>query len=454
MEKMKVKPKDQMNQPHKLEMINPHTAGIDIGSQFHYVCVGADKDAQPIRKFECFTSELHKLADWLIACKITTVAMESTGVYWIPVFQVLEQRGLHVILVNARHVKNVPGKKTDVKDCQWLQQLHSYGLLSGSFRPNADICVLRSYVRQRENLIRNAAAHIQRMQKALTQMNLQLHKVISDITGATGIAIIKAILDGERDPKVLASLKNKQIKNDEEVIANALVGDYREEHLFSLKQEYDLYCFYQLKITECDNQILSFYQNATAKIDLTEKPLAKRKSKGRTSHPKFDLRQELYRIIGTDVTAIPGFDVLTVQSIVSEVGLDMTKWPTEKHFASWLGLSPGNKISGDKVLSSKTRKVINRATVAFRMAAYAAGKSHTALGAYYRRLKSRLGAPKAITATARKLACLCYRLLRFGNAYIEQGIDYYETRYKERVIKNLTNRAKELGYKLVENTTG
>ncbi len=258
------------------------------------------------------------------------------------------------------------------------------------------------------------------MQKALIQMNLQLHKVISDITGVTGIAIIKAILDGERDPKILAKLRNKQIKNDEEAIANALVGDYREEHLFSLKQEYDLYCFYQVEIAECDNQILMFYQNSSDQIDTVEKPLVKRKSKGRKAHPKFDLRHELYRIIGVDTTTIPGFDVLTVQSIVSEVGLDMDKWPTEKHFASWLGLSPGNKISGDKVLSTKTRKVINRATVAFRMAAYAAGKSQTALGAYYRCLKSRLGAPKAITATARKLACLFYRLLKFGSEYIVQ----------------------------------
>lgn len=448
---MKINSNNQVKQADKFELINPHAAGIDIGSRFHYVCVGKNKDSQPIRKFNCFTPDLHNLADWLIKCKITTVAMESTGVYWIPVFQILESHGLEVILVNARHVKNVPGKKTDVQDCQWLQQLHTYGLLSRSFRPDADICVLRSYVRQRDNLIRSARVHIQRMQKALTQMNIQLHKVISDITRATGIAIIKAILNGERDPQVLAKLRNVQIKNNEEVIAHALVGDYREEHLFSLQQEYDLYCFYQLKIAECDNRILLFYQNSSHQIDPIKKPLIKRKSKGRKSHPKFDLRHELYRIIGTDTTTIPGFDVLTVQSIISEVGLDMNKWSTEKHFASWLGLSPGNKISGDKVLNTKTRKVINRATVAFRMAAYAAGKSHTALGAYYRRLKSRLGAPKAITATARKLSCLFYRLLKYGNDYIERGMDYYETQYKERVIKNLKNRAQELGFNLVEN---
>lgn len=441
-----------MKNKDQFKLINPHAAGIDIGSRFHYVCVGENNDPQPIQKFSCFTPDLHKLADWLIKCSITSVAMESTGVYWIPVFQILESRGLNVILVNARHVKNVPGKKTDVQDCQWLQQLHTYGLLNGSFRPNDDTCILRSYARQRDNLVRSAAAHTQRMQKALTQMNLQLHKVISDITGATGTAIIKVIIDGERNPKVLAQLKNKQIKNDEEVIANALVGDYREEHLFSLKQEYDLYCFYQTKIAECDNQIMLCYKKFCNQVDPVEKPLTKRKSKGRKSHPKFDLRHELYRIIGTDITTIPGFDVLTVQSIISEIGLDMNKWPSEKHFSSWLGLSPGNKISGDKVLSTKTRKVINRATVAFRMAAYAAGKSQSALGAYYRRLRSRAGAPKAITATARKLACLFYRLLKFGNDYVEHGIDYYEMRYKERIIRNLKNRAQEYGFNLIENT--
>lgn len=450
---MKSSRKGNINPCDQFELINPHAAGIDIGSRSHYVCVGANKDPQPIRKFDCFTPDLHKLADWLIQCKITTVAMESTGVYWIPVFQILESRGLEVILVNARHVKNVPGKKTDVQDCQWLQQLHTYGLLNGSFRPDADICILRSYVRQRDNLIRSAAAHIQRMQKALTQMNLQLHKVISDITGATGIAIIKAILEGERDPKILSKLRNKQIKNDEKIIADALVGDYREEHLFTLKQEYDLYCFYQVKIADCDKQILGFYQKVSSQVDPVEKPLKKLKSKGRRSHPKFNLRHELYRIIGNDMTSIPGFDVLTIQSILSEVGLDMSKWRTEKHFASWLGFAPGNKISGDKVLNTKTRKVINRASVAFRMAAYATGKSHTALGAYYRRLRNRLGAPKAITATARKLACLFYRLLKFGTEYVEQGMNYYETQYQERVIKNLKDKARSLGFNLIENMT-
>jgi transposase len=432
-------------------LIHPDAAGIDIGSETHYVCVPHDRDSQPIKKFKCFTADLIKLADWLSHCKIKTVAMESTGVYWIPVFQILETRGFEVILVNARHVKNVPGRKTDVQDCQWLQQLHSYGLLRGSFRPDDEICILRSYIRQRENLMRSAASHIHRMQKALTQMNLQLHKVISDITGATGVKIIQAILNGEKDPKKLASLKGPQIKSDRETIAKALEGDYREEHLFALKQEYDLYNYYQTKIAECDIQVEQFYQKISSKIDLGKNPLEKRKSKCRKSHPKYDLRKELYRITGLDLTKIPGFDVLTLQTITSEVGFNLNKWPTEKHFASWLGLSPANKITGEKVFCTKTRKVINRATTAFRLAAYAVGKSHSALGAYCRRLKARIGAPKAITATARKLACLFYRMMKFGGKYVEKGMDYYEQNYKDRVIKNLSNKAKTLGYNLVKN---
>jgi transposase len=434
----------------ELSVMYPDAAGIDIGSEVHYVCVPQDRDVQSVKKFGCFTKELIEMAYWLKSCQIKTVAMESTGVYWIPVFQILEANGFEVILVNARHVKNVPGRKTDVQDCQWLQQLHSYGLLRGSFRPNDEICILRSYIRQRENLMRSAASHIHRMQKALTQMNLQLHKVISDITGATGFKIIEAILKGERDPNKLASLRGPQIKNNEETIAMALQGDYREEHLFSLKQEYDLYNFYQAKIMECDTQVEQFYKRIDSKIDPKEKPIEKCKSKCRKSHPKFDLREELYRTSGTDFTKIPGLDVLTLQTIFSEIGFDMSKWATEKHFASWLGLSPANKITGEKVFSTKTRKVINRAATAFRLAAYATAKSHTALGAYCRRLKTRLGAPKAITATARKLSCLFYRMMKYGSSYVEKGIDYYEQNYKERVVKSLYKKAQDLGFVLVK----
>lgn len=434
----------------ELSIMQPDAAGIDIGSGVHYVCVPQDRSTQYIKKFSCFTSDIINMSNWLKQCKIKTVAMESTGVYWIPIFQILESNGFEVILVNAKHVKNVPGRKTDVQDCQWLQQLHSYGLLRGSFRPNDEICVLRGYIRQRENLMRSAARHIQRMQKAMIQMNLHLHKVITDITGDTGIRIIEAILKGEKDPCKLANLKGPQIKNDEQTIAKALQGDYREEHLFSLKQEYDLYNFYQIKIAECDIQIEQFYHRIDSKVNPEEKPLEKRKSSGRRSHPKFDLRKELYRVSGEDFTKIPGLDILTLQTIFSEVGLDMDKWKSEKHFASWLGLSPANKITGEKIFSTRTRKVISRAATAFRLAAFAAIKSKSAIGAYGRRLKSRLGAPKSITAVARKLACLFYRMMRYGGTYVEQGMSYYEQRYNERVIKNLQKRAKDLGFDLVK----
>ena len=435
----------------EISIMHPDAAGIDIGSETHYVCVPQDRDSQPVRKFGCFTSDLNELADWLRRCKIKTVAMESTGVYWIPVFQALETRGFEVILVNAHHIKNVPGRKTDVQDCQWIQQLHSYGLLRGSFRPDDEICVLRSYIRQRTNLMRSASGHVLRMQKALIQMNLHLHKVISDITGETGIKIIESILKGERDPNKLASLRGCRIKNNEETIAKALGGNYREEHLFSLKQEYDLYKYYQTKIEECDKQIEQFYQTVSSKIDPKKKPLDKGKSNHKKSNPKFNLREELYRMTGTDLTKIPGLEILSLQTIVSEVGFDMNKWPTEKHFASWLGLSPANKITGEKVLSTRTRKVINRATTAFRLAACAVINSHTALGAYGRRLKTRIGAPKAITATARKLACLFYRMMKFGGPYVEKGMDYYEQKYKDRIIKNLSKKAEHLGFALVKN---
>ncbi len=441
--------KQNNNSVSQLKMINPDAAGIDIGSTFHYVCVPEDRDQSHIQKFSCFTEDLNEIANWLEKCKVKTVAMESTSVYWIPVFQILESRGFEVKLVNARYVKNVPGRKTDVQDCQWLQRLHSYGLLHGSFRPEDQICILRGYIRQRENLTRSGATHIHRMQKSLTQMNIQLHKVISDITGSTGIKIIKAILTGERDTKKLAELKDVQIKNDVAIIAKALEGDYREEHLFVLQQELESYEFYQQKIRECDIKIESCYEKFTKKDN--NLPLDKIKNKSRRNHPAFNLRQELYDITGTDFTKIPGLDVLTIQTIISEVGLNMEKWQTEKHFTSWLGLCPANKITGEKIFSTKTRKVINRASTAFRIAAFATGKSKSALGGYYRRIRNRIGSPKAITATARKLlACLFYRLLKYGQSYVEQGLDYYEKIYTTKVVKNLEKKAKEFGFVLVK----
>jgi len=437
-----------------LTIRNPNAAGIDIGANRHYVAVPNDRDPNPVQSFKCFTPDLHRMAKWLKACDIETVAMESTSVYWIPVFQILEKYGFEVLLVNARHVKNVPGRKTDVKDSQWLQELHSFGLLRGSFRPNDAICVLRSYIRQRDNLIKSASKHVLRMQKCLTEMNVQLHRAISDITGVTGTAIIEAILSGEYDPKKLAKHRNHRIKCTENDLIEALTGDYREEHLFVLQQEHSLYKIYQKKLIECDEVIEAYYHKLEQELPQKELPVLEQKSRKKSSQknaPNYDLRGMLYRITGNDFTVIPGLDALSIQTIIAEVGLDPTKWRTEKHFVSWLGLSPANKISGDKVLSSRTRKVVNRAAIAFRIAANALSRTQTGLGAFCRRLKSRMGATKAITATARKIAILFYQMLRYDQDYVEKGVEYYEKKYEQRILHNMEKKAKIMGYSLVKN---
>jgi transposase len=439
-----------------LSRINPNAAGIDIGADRHWVSVPVGRDRENVRSFACFTAELYAMADWLKQCDIETVAMESTGVYWIPVFQVLESRGFEVRLVNAHYVKTVPGRKTDVLDCQWLQQLHSYGLLSGSFRPEDQICILRSYIRQRDNLIKSACVHVQRMQKALTQMNLQLHRVISDITGTTGLSIIHAIVAGERNPKVLSTLKDGRIKATNEEIAASLTGDYRPELVFILQQELQLYEFYQAQIAAVDAQIEQCLASFADKVDVTKKPLAKPKRRGKKqpgNAPQFDLRTHLYRISGIDFTEVDGFGGLTVLILLSELGLDPSRFPTVKHFTSWLGLCPGSRVTGGKVKSSKTRPVANRAANAFRMAAQTLCRSHSALGAYYRRMQARLGAPKAITATAHKLARIFYRLWTSGDRYTDPGIDAYEQQYRERMLKNLKKKAQALGLELIPIST-
>lgn len=430
--------------------IHPNAAGIDIGGESHWVSVPPKRATESVREFGCFTGELHAMAAWLKQCGVTTVAMESTGVYWIPVFQILETSGFEVYLVNARRVKMVPGRKSDVLDCQWLRQLHSYGLLAASFRPKDEICALRSYIRHRERLTQNASTHIQRMQKALTEMNLHLNRVVSDVTGVTGMAIIRAIVAGERNPEQLATMKDPRVKRSTAEIAAALVGDYRAEQLFILTQELQLYDIYRTQIHLCDQRIEMTLSDLDSD-ERAEPPLPPR-PKGRKpsrNAPKFDLRAHLYRISGVDFTQIDGLESLSVQTILSEVGLDPTRFPTVKHFASWLGLSPGSRISGGKVLSAKTRKVINRAAKAFRMAAQSLANSKTALGAFYRRIRSRLGPPKAITATAHKLARIFYHLWTTGDTYIDMGVDAYEQQYQHRVVKNLKRKAKQMGFDLV-----
>ncbi len=432
----------------EFKQINFNAAGIDIGAESHYVAVpeGRDIKGQDVRNFGTFTSDLYAIADWLSQCQIDTVALESTGIYWIPLFEILESKGFDVRLVNPRFIKNVPGRKTDVVDCQWIRQLHSYGLLKGSFRPEDQICILRSYLRQRALLVSYASHHIQHIQKALEQMNIKLNQVIRDITGTTGMSIIRAILAGERNPKKLAQLRNSRCKNDVKTIAKALHGNWRFEHLFALQQAVELFDFYQKQIADCDLQIEQHLAGFEDRSD--GQPLGKsRKATGRNKL-SFDARTHLFQMTGVDLTKVDGLDSLTVLKIISEIGLDMSRWPTVKHFASWMGLSPGSKISGGKVLSAKTKKCASRAAHYLRLAAYSLHNSKTAIGAFFRRKKGQLGPAKAITATAHKLARIIYNMLQTGTEYKDMGQDYYEQRYKDRVLQNLKRRAKQFGYEL------
>lgn len=433
-----------------LKQVNLFAGGIDIGSRSHFVAVPEELDDQPVREFGGFTDELHRMADWLVEIGIQTVAMESTGVYWIPAYEILESRGLEVLLVDTRHVKNVPGRKTDVLDCQWIQQLHTYGLLRGAFRPPEEIVALRAYLRHRETLIHESADSIRRMQKALRQMNLLLDNVVSDITGVTGMAIIRSILAGERNAQELANFRDKRCRVDARVLAGSLEGHYREEHLFALRQSVDAYDFHQQQLKSCDAAI----EEHLGRIDGghgdgQDVPPASKPRGNSKNAIGFEVRRELYRLTGVDLTEINGMSESNVLAVLSETGLDMSAWPTEKHFASWMGLSPGNKVSGGKRLSGKTKPAANRAAAVFRMAAFSIANSHSAMGAFYRRLRARLGAPKAITATAHKLARVFYRMLKHRTPFVDAGQDYYEQQYRERVTRNLTKKAAAMGFQLV-----
>jgi transposase len=426
--------------------INPDAAGIDVGNAQHYVAVPPGRDAEPVRVFGCFTTDLHAMADWLRRSRIKTVAMESTGVYWVALYEVLESCGFEVCLVNARQAKNLPGRKTDVKDCQWLQQLHSYGLLTRSFRPQGEIIILRRYLRHRETLVQEAGTCIQRMQKALTEMNIQLANVISDISGMTGLRILHAIVDGERDPQRLAALRDWRIKATEKDVAKSLRGNWRDELIFVLEENLGLYGVYQERIARCDERIEQHLKSMSGKVDDNPTPIPAPR-KGKRSHgnaPAFDLRSELFRVTGTDLTQIDGVDVVTAQAILAETGPDMSAWRTEKHFVSWLGLCPDHRISGGKVLKRGTRKVVSRAATAFRVAASTLRRSQSALGAKYRRLNSRLGPAKTITAMAHHLARLFYRMVKYGSQYVDHGMAVYERRFQEQRLKWLSRKAAEL----------
>lgn len=433
-----------MSGRRKLQIINRLAAGIDIGASSIFVAVDPSHSYPSVREFSSFTDDLHALADWLKSCKITTVAMEATGIYWIPLYEVLESKGFEVVLANARSVRNVPGRKSDVLDCQWIQQLHSYGLLSASFRPGPEIVTLRGYVRQRGILIRYCSSHILHMQKALGQMNILLHQVVSDITGKTGLQIIHAILDGERDPQKLAGMRDGRCRRSEAEIARALYGNYRPEHLLQLKQAVRSYEFYQGEILECEQAISQQLEQI-----LSQTEAGNDQDNGYGPSGDLTRAEALEKICGVDLTTIEGIGVVAALIILAEIGTDMSRWKSAKHFASWLGLCPGIKKSGGRLISGASRQVANRAAVAFRMSAFSLSNSKSALGGYFRRMRSRVGTPKAITATAHKLARLVYTLLKHGKAYVQAGQDAYEQQFVARKLNALHKTAKSMGFELI-----
>jgi transposase len=434
-----------------MPVMRPDAAGIDIGATEIFVAVPPDRAEENVRSFPTFTQDLYALADWLKQCAVKTVAMESTGVYWIPLFQILEERGFEVYLVNARHVKNVPGRRTDVSDCQWLQFLHSVGLLRASYRPEQEVCAIRSLLRHRESLVQMAATHVNHIQKALDQMNLQVHHVISDIMGQTGLAIVDAILGGERNPRVLATLRHERIKASEEVIAKSLVGDYRPEHLFTLRQSLTAYRSYQDLIAECEREIRQALQqfhppsSPPAAIGELETESTARKTRSSDGI----LRAELRQAFGVDLTQIPGIRTGIAQTLFGEIGPDFRKFRSASAFASWMGLCPDNEISGGRVLWVGTRKVNCRAATALRMAAQSLHHSKSALGDFYRRMRGKLGAPKAITAAAHKLARIIFHLVTTHQEFDDSRFAADQLRFHKHQEAKFRAKARALGFQLI-----
>ena len=440
----------------QMPILYPNAAGLDIGAREIYACVRPDRADENVKAFGTFTPDLNKLADWLAEHGVDTVAMESTGVYWIASFELLEARGFKVFLVNARNIKGVPGRKSDVQDCQWIQKLHSVGLLTNSFRPDAEICALRAYLRHRADLLQHRAAHVQHMQKALTQMNIQLHQVISDLTGETGMAIVRSIVAGERDGVKLAQLRDRRCKSSEETIAKALTGTWKEEHLFALAQSLELYDFYTRQVANCDAQIQQQYAAMKPRWhpspDTPVRPISTSRHKRHTKNsPPVEVEDEIIRITGVSIAAVDGIGAGLAQTILSEIGTDMSKWPSEKHFTSWLGVAPHNAISGGKVLHSRTLPTRNRAGQAFRQAATSVSNTSSAFGAFYRRKRSQGGPLHAQVATANKIARTVYHMLKYHVQYQDLGAEEYERRHRERDIKALRKKATKLGFTLVDS---
>ena len=430
-----------------LHCIKPNAAGIDIGSKSHFVAVPSDRDSKFIREFKFFTEDLYALSDWLKSCKIETVAMEATGSYWISLYEILEKAGFEVYLVNSRHTKNVAGRKTDVQDCQWIQQLHSYGLLKNSFIPDYLTKELRHYVRHRDNLIRTSARQLQLIQKALIEMNLQIQNVISDIAGDTGMKIVRAICAGERDAKVLAEYRDPRCKSSKEIIEKSLCGHYKNEILFSLEHALSTYDHYQEQIRECDKKLELKTKEFTDKSDGAE--LQNKKREGKKNKFEFEGQEALWKMLGVNLLEIPGMNVKTAMTLVSEIGTSVSNFRSAKHFASWLGLAPNNKISGGKKLSGKTVSSTNRIKQALRMAAQCLERSNSSLGVFLKRMKARVGAPKALTAVARKLAVIIYNMMSKKTKYEGQDPLEFEKAYRKNFENRVKKQAEMLDYILV-----
>lgn len=447
-----------------LAVTHRHAAGIDVHSREHFVAVPAEdvpagfvnpdgKLPAGVRKFGANTGDLEALAAWLKDCGVTTVAMESTGVYWIPLYDLLSSQGFEVLLVDPRQTKHAPGRpKSDVLDCQWIRRLHSYGLLTASFRPADEIVRWRGFQRQREMLIRYAAQHVQHLQKVLEEMNVKLTEVVSDVVGVTGMKIIKDIVRGERDPLKLAKHRHEACKATEAEIASALYGNWRVELLFALGQALKLYEFYQKQLRECDSQIEACLRGMADKSQGKPLPPSVRKRKPEKNEVRFGARALLFRMAGVDLTVLEGISETTALVVLSEIGTDLSQFPHEKNFVSWLGLCPQHRGSAGKIFKRRTRRGANRAARALRMAAQGCHHAKNALGAFYRRIQARAGGPKAIVATARKIAERVYRLLKYGQDYVRQSQEAYEQAYQQRLVKSLAAKAAHLGYKLVPET--
>jgi transposase len=432
-----------------LSVVNPDAAGIDVHSDMHMVCVPADRDAHPVRQFGANTADLQEIAAWLKKCGVKAIALESTGIYWIPLFELLESEGFEVSLVEPGQLSRCGARpKTDVLDAQWIQRLHSYGLLRASFRPPDSVLALRAYWRQRQMQVRYAASHVQHMQKALEQMNVKLAEVVTDVTGLTGMSIIEAILEGERDPIKLAKLRDDRCHHSEQEIALALEGTWRPEHLFELRQAHALYRFHHQQMTECDQQVQTELAKFTNRAGEKTRTSKQRKRGRKSNDVRFEAKGPLFQALGVDLTLIEGIDVGTALVILAEIGVDVSRFPTEKHFASWLRLCPPQDESNKTKKRRSHRKGTNRVTIALRMAARSVGKTMTPLGVFYRRIRSRIGGLGAVKATAHKLACLVYRMLKYGQDYVTQSMEEYEAKIKARVLETLKRKAKAMGFQL------